>query len=54
MKSFKFCINKCKQPVQKPSKILCKECLEKLSKKKIQNLNLLFDKMEKVNGRRND
>lgn len=29
----KNCVNGCQRPVQEPSKVLCKECLEKLDRK---------------------
>ena len=32
-KTFKHCVNGCAAPPKKPSRVLCKKCLEELNKK---------------------
>jgi len=38
----RMCVNGCNKPVQKPSKVLCKECLSELNKK-FESLNRFFE-----------
>ena len=47
MKPLKSCVNGCNAPVQAPSKVLCKKCLDELSEK-FKQLAERYEKAESV------